>query len=586
MTRSFFDTERMPTYSPARYSHVGGRNRQPLSLDAFVHQMENFTHNYDLAQSTPRSLKRFDRLYLDDVDEEIGRKVDSSAPSPAQVVVPYDFDTEYDRHADETCAGIDPDAYRRRSEPQMNTIHTQTPHGTSFRLRYRHSSPLARIKCESGRGRSFNQRPSGPGDALLCLRDTIRKDTDPISIRLHDIANDGSLRLEQLNRKVLLAMETSPFDRRRSSAEMSIESSHRRDSEQVRFTGGHDYLVRSALASEYIPPDPGRPLYRPLTRPEAQIRLFKLEKVGEDAKIKGSFVYADIQSCRKYTALSYAWGETTKTRKITIGGQDDVDIGENLWWFLHCRGRTMKKPRLFWIDAICINQQDVTERNHQVGLMKRIYSMASSVYIWLGRDSEDSHLAMELLGKARLEHLRQHVHDQRPIWGSQEGKAIRDLFERSYWSRMWIIQEIIHAKKLTVWCGSQRVEWAILDRLYLTMNMLEEENKLDNHAFATEIMRSPAFVMVWQRAHWRHPETPTPKLQTLIETFQGWQCTDIRDKVYALVSMADHKTAVLPDYSRSPQQIYHDVLRQGVDCDYRFRKLLAGVLGLSAESQQ
>ncbi|POS68651.1 hypothetical protein DHEL01_v212955 [Diaporthe helianthi] len=464
----------------------------------------------------------------------------------------------------------------------MNALHTQMYRETRFRSSYRHSIP--HINCHSGGGRSFNHHPLDSSHAPLSPRDIVREEANEPFFRIHNIADDGRLRLEQLNKKVLLAMETQSLGRRRSSAEMS-ESSHRRDSEQIRFIGRHDHPVRSALASEYIPPDPGKPLYRRLSRPETQIRLFSLAKIGKDGKIKGSFVYSDIQSCPKYTALSYAWGQSTKTRKITIEGQDDVDVGENLWWFLHYRALTIKKTRLFWIDAICINQQDVTERNHQVGLMKRIYSTASSVYTWLGRESEDSRLAMDLLGNKRMKPLGDQVHDRNPIWESQEGKAIRDIFERPYWSRMWIIQEIIHANRLTVWCGPQRVEWPVLDRLYLTMKALEEENQLGNHPYATEIMRSPAFVMVWQRAHWRHPETPTPKLQTLIETFQGWECTDIRDKVYALVSMADHKTAVLPDYARSPRQIYQDVLSQGFAsiCDNRFRKLLAGVLGISAE---
>ncbi|KAG8160972.1 hypothetical protein KVR01_009236 [Diaporthe batatas] len=566
MARSFFDAEKMPIYSPVRYTHCGRGKPQPLSLDASVHhQMKNITNSYDLTQSTPRSMKGFDRLYLDDIVEKIGGNIDNISPSPAQTVVPRDFDVEHEWHEDGIGGWIDPNTHRRRSEPQMIASHAYTRHGTSFRPRYRHSSP--RINYESGCGKSPSQHPTDSRDELLSPRDKFRKESDSVSLRLHDIANDGSLRLEQLNRKVLLAMETQSLGRRRSSAEMSSESSHRRDSEQGRFIGGHDHPVRSALASEYIPPDPGKPLYRPLTRPEAQIRLFNLARIGEDGKIKGSFVYADIHSCPKYTALSYAWGETTATRTITIEGQDDVDIGENLWWFLHCRGLTMKKARLFWIDAVCINQGDVQERNHQVSLMKRIFSKATSVYIWLGNAFDNSQVAMDFLGNTGMKPLRLQVHDQRPIWGSQEGRAIRDLFQRPYWSRMWIIQEIIHANRLTVWCGPQRVEWPVLDRLYLTMKTLEEENQLSNHAFAAEIRRSPAFVMVWQRAHWRHPETPTPKLQTLIETFQGWECTDIRDKVYAL-------------------QIYQDVLRQGSACDNRFRKLLAGVLGVSSERQQ
>lgn len=537
-----------------------------------MHEMEGFNYNYDLAQSTPRSLEKFDRLSLADIHEQIDAEWNSAliSPSPGQAGVPCAFDPDHEWHQAGEFSKILSDFCRRRSEPQTTALHDQRCHEPNIKSRFRHSSPL--INWESCDGQSLFRRPADSDNyQILSPRDSV------IPSKLRDFADEGNIRLEQLNRKVLLAMETQPLDRRRSSAEIS-------DSSQIRAAVGHEHPVRSALAFEYIPQDPERPPYRPLTRPECQIRLFRLEKMAEDGKVRGSFVYSDINSCPKYTALSYAWGEPNKTRTITIERQNDVKIGENLWWFLQCRGLTLKKPRFFWIDAICIDQSNVNERNHQVGLMKRIYSLASNVYIWLGRESENSRIAMEFLANEGMKPLRRQIDDYRPMWDGKEGNAIRDLFERPYWRRMWIIQEIIHANRLTVWCGSQRLDWPVLDRLFLTMKTLEEDDQLGRHEFVTDILRSPAFVMVWQRAHWRHPETPTPKLQTLIEIFQSWECADVRDKVYALVSMADLKTAVLPNYSRSPRQIYHDVLRQGVACDNHFRRLLAQVLGISAKN--
>lgn len=564
------------------YSHGAERNRQAIFSESLVQQTKDFPYNYDLTQSTPRALKNFDRLSLDDLSEQIGAEWNNAfaPPSSAQVVVPRHFDPDREERHTENSSQTLCDLYRRHSEPHDDSLYSRIRHQTSSR-RVRHSSPLTKFK--SYREWSYAQDSVDPKhDEMPSPRNSVAGESRVAAAKLNDVADEGVLRPDQLNRKVLLAMETQSLDRRRSSVETTI-SSQRRDSEQIRFAVVHEPPTRSALASEYIPPDPGKPPYQPLTRPEGQIRLFCLNKTTHDGQIRGSFIYSDIKSCPKYTALSYAWGEPTKTRKITIGTQDDVEIGENLWWFLHYRSLTLKKPRLFWIDAICIDQSNVNERNHQVGLMKQIYSMASNVYIWLGCESENSRVAMDFLANEGAKPLDRQVDDYRPIWNAQEGKAIRDLCERPYWRRMWIIQEIIHANRLTVWCGSQRLDWPVLDRLYLTMKTLEEKNILARQEFATDILRSPAFVMVWQRAHWKHPETPTPRLQTLIEIFQGWKCTDIRDKVYALVSMADQETAVVPDYSRSPQQIYHDVLRRGVACDDRFCRLLAQVLGLDAE---
>ncbi|KAL1864021.1 hypothetical protein Daus18300_007986 [Diaporthe australafricana] len=542
-----------------------------------------------MTQSTPRSHKDFNYFSFDDLDKKIDADWNNNLPVPgqAQATLPgscasnacdpdQSLKENHPRKTPETGSHL----YRTFTAQQEITPHPQWRHPKSRIPSVGLTTSVTWGACDAGnrtqvpRHSDYHEIPSP--------RNSIFQESKATTVKLSDVAEEGAKGLEQLNRKVLLAMETQPLDRRRSSVE-TVGSSQRRDSEQIRFVVGHEKIARSALASEYIPPDPGKSPYQPLIRPEGQIRLFRLAKASQAGEIRGSFVYCDTKSCPKYTALSYAWGEPAKTRKITIETKDDFEIGENLWWFLYYRSLTMKSPRLFWIDAICIDQSNVSERNHQVSLMKQIYSMASNVYIWLGTESENSRLAMDFLANEGARPLKRQVDDDRLIWDKEEGQAIRDLCARPYWNRMWIIQEIIHANRLTVWCGPQRLDWPVFDRLYLTLKNLQEANCISQHDFATDVLQSPAFVMVWQRAHWRHPETPTPKLQTLIEIFQGWKCTDLRDKVYALVSMADENTAVQPDYSRSSREIYRDVLRRGVGCDNRFCNLLSQVLGVPVE---
>lgn len=576
--------------SRIRYSYGGEESRHRLCSGFLVQQKDSLTHHNDMTRSTPRSHKDFNYRSFDDLDEKNDADWNKIIPVPgqAQVTLPgscasndcdpghkLNLKENHTRKTPET-GGLDA-AFTAQQEI---TPHPQWCHRKSFILSVGLSTSVTWQACDAGnrvqvpRQADYHEIPSP--------RNSVVQEPKATTVKLSDITEEGVRSLEQLNRKVLLAMETQPLDRRRSSVE-TVGSSQRRDSEQIRFVVGNEKMARSALASEYIPPDPGKSPYQPLVRPEGQIRLFRLAKACQEGDIRGSFVYCDVKSCPKYTALSYAWGEPAKTRKITIETKHDFEIGENLWWFLYHRSLTIKSPRLFWIDAICIDQSNVSERNHQVSLMKQIYSMASNVYIWLGPESENSRLAMGFLANEGARPLKRQVDDDRLIWDREEGEAIRDLCERPYWSRIWIIQEIIHANRLTVWCGPQRLDWPVFDRLYLTLKNLLEANRIAQHDFATDVLQSPAFVMVWQRAHWRHPETPTPRLQTLIEIFQGWKCMDLRDKVYALVSMADEKTAVQPDYSRSSREIYRDVLRRGVGCDTRFCNLLARVLGIPAE---
>ncbi|KAL2693466.1 hypothetical protein Neosp_000026 [[Neocosmospora] mangrovei] len=86
--------------------------------------------------------------------------------------------------------------------------------------------------------------------------------------------------------------------------------------------------------------------------------------------------------------------------------------------------------------------------------------------------------------------------------------------------------------------------------------------------------------MVWQRAHWRHPETPSPRLQVLIDTFRDWQCTDIRDKVFALVSMASQETSIVPDYSKSTLDVYREVQEKHDNEKHEFYNMLSQILAI------
>lgn len=307
-----------------------------------------------------------------------------------------------------------------------------------------------------------------------------------------------------------------------------------------------------------------------------QIRLFELYPKTEATDIQGSFLCVELTACPAYTALSYTWGDATDPRQITVGGSGTIDVRKNLWEFLFQQSSAISEPKLFWIDAICINQSNVHERNHQVNLMKQIYVKACEDYIWLGGEADNSGLAIDYITMKGSRKLRPRGPGFRAVWTREEGKALCHLCERPYWRRMWIIQEIVHAEKITVWCGAKSFEWGILENLYLTLKTLEDMHWFAHHEFAIGVLQSSAAVMVWQRAHWRHPQTPTPSLQTLIEVFRDWQCTDVRDKVFALVSMASSDTAIIPDYSQPARQVYF-----AVQAGPRFNEMLSQVLGLS-----
>ncbi|KAF2433898.1 hypothetical protein EJ08DRAFT_582828, partial [Tothia fuscella] len=124
--------------------------------------------------------------------------------------------------------------------------------------------------------------------------------------------------------------------------------------------------------------------------------------------------------------------------------------GENLERFL----QTVRYDGLrLWIDQICINQSDPNERSHQVQMVSRIYSQASQVLVWLGPKSDDSDFAIDALRGLRESYFSRtksalkrldHEEDQGLL------NSVLALMSRPYWSRLWILQELILAKDLLI----------------------------------------------------------------------------------------------------------------------------------------
>ncbi|EEU39837.1 uncharacterized protein NECHADRAFT_79724 [Fusarium vanettenii 77-13-4] len=320
--------------------------------------------------------------------------------------------------------------------------------------------------------------------------------------------------------------------------------------------------------------------YSRLNLKARQIRLLELRPTKNPKDLTLSFLCMELRNCPSYTALSYTWGDEEATRNISIEGGGAINIRENLWSFFSLQGSLISGSTFFWIDAVCINQSNVHERNHQVSMMKEIYVNASKVFIWLGPEGDNSDLAMDFIATKGRRGLRRRGPGFHPIWPRHVGKALNDLCERAYWRRMWIIQEIVHADSITVWCGTKSFRWHVFESLYLTLKTLEETSWFPHHPHAIRVLQSSAFTMVWQRAHWRHPETPSPRLQVLIDIFRDWQCTDIRDKVFALVSMASDETAIVPDYSMSTLNVYRAVQDKHDGEKHQFYNMLSQILAI------
>jgi hypothetical protein len=127
-------------------------------------------------------------------------------------------------------------------------------------------------------------------------------------------------------------------------------------------------------------------LHSPLADPESEIRLVILQPGKKYESVHCDLITVPSISAKPFEALSYCWGRTNVTNTIFVHGKS-LQISPNLEQALrHLRMRNSQ--RSLWIDAICINQTDIPEKNKQVPKMRQIYKHASEVLVWIGRDHE------------------------------------------------------------------------------------------------------------------------------------------------------------------------------------------------------
>jgi hypothetical protein len=178
--------------------------------------------------------------------------------------------------------------------------------------------------------------------------------------------------------------------------------------------------------------------YSPLPQEPNVIRLLRLLPSKEEPEnlLCELFEYTlreSVTATSPYEALSYVWGSEDTPNYIIIEGQE-LAVTQNLCMvLLHLRDREI--PRIIWVDAVCINQRDETEKALQIQFMAAIYAKASRVITWLGEAQDDSHRALELIRIACEE-------SETPSNTEQFKPAILLLLQRQWFRRVWVREQI------------------------------------------------------------------------------------------------------------------------------------------------
>ncbi|GAW23816.1 hypothetical protein ANO14919_133930 [Xylariales sp. No.14919] len=278
-------------------------------------------------------------------------------------------------------------------------------------------------------------------------------------------------------------------------------------------------------------------MYSRLSGPELSFRLLHLLPGNSSSGIQCQLSEAPLQTPPEFEALSYVWGDVTDTLPITVQGQPH-NVTRNLYSALHSL-RYPNRIRTLWVDALCINQTDISERNHQVGLMGRIYSTAKHVVAWLGEaNSRDE----DILHVIEASGLDPDLH-WTEIFARGNPFSLYFFLRNPWWDRVWTAQEAVLAQDLTFQCGRRTIS-----------GKTDVRDRSSIESFSQIASR-----------------------------FRHRQATDPRDKVYGLLGIVDDADNISINYSSSAETVYEESTR-GIISKTRNLDLFCHTIQVSNES--
>jgi hypothetical protein len=312
-------------------------------------------------------------------------------------------------------------------------------------------------------------------------------------------------------------------------------------------------------------------------------RLISLEPGDGADPLSIRLLNTTLHNTEPYEAVSYVWGDASKSGSVQILDNEKdievrIDITHNCQAALESL-RRLDSSRVLWIDSICINQSSSAEKTHQLNLMAHIYKNASQVLVYLGEGTKFSDTAMKFIHELDEPSYYDNriTMDETPSDVEDEKTAVNNLFERPWFYRVWVLQEITFAQKATVICGNQQVDWQSFKEFH-HWNVSERwvQRPPYSVSYATFAATYPRQLSYGDRL-----------LKTLEDTrFHG--ATDPRDRLYAILPLVDQehhemilnlakygwelneketqelqlrqqRLAIQPNYNHSVKQVYTDL---------------------------
>lgn len=287
--------------------------------------------------------------------------------------------------------------------------------------------------------------------------------------------------------------------------------------------------------------------YRPLTERE-DIRLLKVS-VPWYGPSKFAIIHTPLSKAPKFQTVSYHWGSSTHRHTLALEDGKTLPITDSLARAIPKLSKLCTTGYL-WIDQICIDQNNIPERNQQVKVMSEIYKAGCEVLIWL-----DCHVDLKwptklLLAAAatsasigKLQELTQHP-------------AIRDdtakIFNCAWFRRAWVLQEYVLSSKASFVVGGR----------LLDAKALFNASRALFYTGGAEILRSHPGISNFSLMVRIRSESSNPFYIVLhsIHRMADFESSDPRDLVYAFLGFQQDKNIKIePNYHLKFDEVLIDV---------------------------
>ena len=298
-----------------------------------------------------------------------------------------------------------------------------------------------------------------------------------------------------------------------------------------------------------------------------------LEPGTADEALRMRLQELDIWDSPPYEAVSYCWGTDRDTQHILCGGRP-IGITQNLFLAL----RQFRQPtaaRTLWVDAVCIDQENIDERGRQVQVMGEIYRRSRCTLVWLGPADGDTGPAYALLRKMKeqigsVDSLVTPSASSDDLWlpagcSFDHVKAFSRLCAREYWSRAWVCQEFALSPRTLLYCGTF-VIWrnsfqAAFRKLYAKLFSARKfgfEVRYLDWLDVLEPIGAPNRVLTL---------TSQLRRDSVIGILDGllpmrfMRASDPRDYVFAMLGLVDEaaRSIVVTNYEQSIEVVYKEL---------------------------